>query len=319
MRRVFIFFYSIVMYFFKGLWIVLTMFPKYLFYGILVIIGKKDSIHMKFDKNFGSIIMLILSLVVYLTCVFFITRRFVQSERINVLSQWIVEDTEILIADESNNLDDGSELEVVIEEESDNYFVPSIEGTELKSADIHGQKQINSDTVAWIWVNGTNIDYPVVQTTNNSYYLSHDFYKNSYYSGWVYGDYRDNFNSFGRNTIIYAHNSLNGKMFSSLTKLLNNSWFSDINNKYIRLSTINTNSLWEIFSVYTIEPEVYYLTTGFTDESYGIFINTIAERSIYDFNTDVNVVDKVLTLQTCTNSGDKRVVVHAKLVRIEDR
>ena len=253
-----------------------------------------------------------MSVSVYLFCVFYLTRRFVQNERVKVLSNWITEDTEILVEDESNNLDDGSDIDVKVDNNS--YYSP---GAEIKYADIEENKKINSDTVAWLWVNGTSVDYPVVQTDNNSYYLSHDFYKNSYYSGWVFGDYRDNFETFGRNTIIYAHNSLNGKMFSSLNNLLKESWFNTESNRYIKLSTETTNTVWQIFSVYTIAPETYYLTTGFTDQTFETFVRTIASRTIYNFNVGVDVNDKILTLQTCTNSGTKRIVVHAKLFRIE--
>lgn len=313
MKKVFNFISSIFKYFFLGLWLVISFFPKYFVYGILFIIGKKNLIGGTFKRSWVSLIMLIISVSVYLTCVFFITRRFVQNERIKVLSEWITNDTEVLITDETNNLDDGSDIENEVEET--NYG----EGAEIKYADIEANKKINSDTVAWIWVNGTNIDYPVVQTSDNSYYLSHDFYKNSHYRGWVFGDYRDNFDSFGRNTIIYAHNSLDGKMFSSLTKVLKKGWFDTESNRYIKLSTANSNTVWEIFSVYTIEPETYYLTTGFTDDTFNKFLKTISSRTIYDFNTDVDITDKILTLQTCTNSGDKRIVVHAKLYRIEER
>lgn len=315
MNRLFEIFFYFFKYLFLGLWYIISFFPKYLVLGILVILGQKDKLKSYNMKSFVAICFFILSFSVYLICVFFIARRFVQNERIKVMSNWVIEDTEILLADESSNLDDGSGLEVEIEpsDNTGNY------NSNFFNTDISSQLSVNSDTVAWIVVNGADISYPVVQTTDNSYYLSHDFYKNSYYNGWVFGDYRDNFESFGRNTIIYAHNSLDGQMFSNLNKLLKKSWFDKEENKYIQLSTLNANTVWEIFSVYTIEPEIYYLTTGFTDETFETFVKTIANRTIINFDTNANVNDKVLTLQTCTNSGNKRIVVHAKLISLDEK
>ena len=305
--------YSFFKYLLLGIWYIISFFPKYLFLGILVIFKKKDKFKYSKMNSFISVIFFILSISVYLFCVFFITRRFVQNERIRVMSNWVTNDTEILISDESNNLDDGSSLEPNVDVSSNNS------NSSFFNTDIESQLSINSDTVGWIVVNGTNISYPVVQTTDNSFYLSHDFYKNNYYNGWVFGDYRDNFNSFGRNTIIYAHNSVDGKMFSNLTKLLKKDWFDNKDNKYIKLSTLNANTIWEIFSVYTIEPEIYYLTTGFTDETFVTFINTIANRTIIDFDAELDISDKILTLQTCTNSGNKRIVFHAKLIALDEK
>ena len=320
MKKAINFIVSIFKHFFVGLWYIISFFPKYLVLGILTIFGRKNYIKKKFNKSWFSVLMLVISVIIYLGCVFYITRRFVQNERIKVLSQWITTDTEILMEDESSELDDGSEEEPeVTEEQTETETVNYSSSAQIKYADISSNKQINPDTVAWIWVNGTNVDYPVVQTDDNSYYLDHDFYRNSYYSGWVFADYRDNFETFGRNTIIYAHNSLNGKMFSSLTWMLNDGWFDDEYHRYIELSTENSNSVWQIFSVYTIEPEIYYLTTGFTDETYDTFLQTIASRTFYNFGVGVDISDKVLTLQTCTNTGNRRIVVHAKLYRFEYR
>ena len=75
------------------------------------------------------------------------------------------------------------------------------------------------------------------------------------------------------------------------------------------------NSLWQIFSVYKIEEESYYITTDFSsDLEYQKFLDTIKTRSIYNFNTNLGVNDKILTLSTCY-SDSIRTVVHAKLIK----
>ena len=90
-----------------------------------------------------------------------------------------------------------------------------------------------------------------------------------------------------------------------------------VNNYYIKISTPTSNTVWKVFSVYTIEPEVYYLKTNFRTEPYDKFLNTLKGRSVYDFGIDVTTDDKILTLSTCDNTGTKRVAVHAKMINIE--
>ena len=65
--------------------------------------------------------------------------------------------------------------------------------------------EINDETVGWLKVNGTNIDYPLVQTTDNAYYLNNNYYKEADFNGWVFMDYRNNIKELDKNTIIYGH------------------------------------------------------------------------------------------------------------------
>lgn len=177
----------------------------------------------------------------------------------------------------------------------------------------------NPDTIAWINVNNTNINYPVVQTTDNDYYLNHSFDKSNNEAGWVFMDYRNNKNFQNKNTIIYAHSRLNKTMFGSLSKVLKESWYKNKDNHIIRISTPEVNSLWQIFSVYTIKEENYYITTNFTNTTdYEKFLNTIKNRSKHNFNTTLSTTDQILTLSTCY-SDTERTVVHAKLIKKETR
>ena len=178
----------------------------------------------------------------------------------------------------------------------------------------------NSDTVGWIQVKGTNINYPIVQTTDNSYYLNHAFDKTSNDAGWVFMDYRNDAVNFNQNTIIYAHSRYNGTMFGSLKNILNSSWYTNKNNHIIRLSTPTENTMWQVFSVYTIPKESYYITPSFnTLEAYSEFLNTIKSRSEVEFSGTVNTGDKVLTLSTCQDNFGNRIVMHAKLIKKELR
>lgn len=178
----------------------------------------------------------------------------------------------------------------------------------------------NSDTVGWIEVKGTNINYPIVQTTDNNYYLTHAFDKTENEAGWVFMDYRNDSVNFNQNTIIYAHSRLTGSMFGSLKNILNSSWYTNKNNHIIRLSTPTENTMWQVFSVYTIPKESYYITPSFnSNEAYLEFLNTIKSRSEVDFSGTVNTNDKILTLSTCKDNFGNRVVMHAKLIKKEAR
>ncbi len=179
-------------------------------------------------------------------------------------------------------------------------------------------KAINPDTVGWIQVSGTNINYPYVQTNNNEYYLKHSF-NNSYNSaGWVFQDYRNNSNDYGKNNILYAHGRLDNTMFGSLKVVVTPAWYNNSNNYVVKTSTPKINALWQVFSVYTIMPESYYIRTKFSDDEFTTFINTITARSVHNFNVNMSPDDKILTLSSCYDN-QRRVVLHAKLIRIEEK
>lgn len=189
----------------------------------------------------------------------------------------------------------------------------------LINVDINALKEKNKDTVGWINVNNTNINYPYVQVKDNKYYLNHSYDKSYNEAGWVFLDYRNNSTLSDKNNILYAHSRLDKTMFGSLSKTLKSNWYNNKDNHIIRLSTEIENTMWQIFSVYKIPEETYYITTNFSNDSeYEKFLKIIKERSIHNFNTDININDKVLTLSTCY-SDTERTVVHAKLIKRSSR
>lgn len=189
----------------------------------------------------------------------------------------------------------------------------------LIDADFNELKQINKDVKGWIQVNGTNINYPYVQASDNDFYLNHSFDKSSNGAGWIFMDYRNNPQEFDKNTIIYGHGRSNTSMFGTLKNILKSSWFKDSNNYVIKLATEQENSLWEVFSVYKIPTTSDYLQIKFSsDEEFQNFANKLIERSAYNFNTPVNSTDKIITLSTCWNDEEK-VVMHAKLIKTQKK
>jgi len=187
---------------------------------------------------------------------------------------------------------------------------------EIINEELASLKEINEDTVGWLKVNDTNIDYPVVQHTDNEYYLNKNFKNETDNSGWIFMDYRADNMNLSDNTIIFGHNMYySGVMFGTLYKAKSSSWYTKPENQIIEFNTLYDNMKWQIFSIYTIETTNDYLISDFsTSEKYQDFINLITDRSIYEFNAPVSTNDKILTLSTCSNNGQKRLVIHAVLI-----
>ena len=172
----------------------------------------------------------------------------------------------------------------------------------------------NNDTVGWIQINNTKVNYPVVQADSNSYYLNRDYFKKKNSMGWIFMDYRNNIENLDRNTIIYGHNIKQGIMFGTIKNMMNKSWYSNANNQLITFNTLNKNMKWKIFSLYQINETEDYLKTEFeSDDDYMNFLNMLKNRSKNNFNVELTPESKILTLSTCF-SHTTRHVVHAVLV-----
>ncbi|MBQ2916658.1 MAG: class B sortase [Clostridia bacterium] len=186
---------------------------------------------------------------------------------------------------------------------------------EKTTIDFEKLKEINKDAVGWIKVNGTDIEYAVVKTNNNSYYLDHNFENEYNKAGWIFADYKNKLDGTDNNIVIYGHNRKDGSMFSSLKNILKEEWYSNEENRKITFITEKEESVYEVFSIYQIEAEDYYITTDFKNGEFLEYIKIVKDRSIKDFNIEVSKEDNILTLSTCGNDNDYRVVVHAKRVK----
>ena len=175
-------------------------------------------------------------------------------------------------------------------------------------------KKINNKTKGWLKVNSTNINYPFVQAKDNKYYLNHSFNKEYNSAGWVFLDYRNNFNKLDKNNIIYAHGRYDKTMFGTLKDIIKKEWYTNKKNHTITIYTENKISKWKVFSIYKIKTTNDYLKIYFTNKQFMEFQNMLLKRSIHNFNTKLNKEDIILTLSTCYNKNEK-VVLHAKLIQ----
>lgn len=177
---------------------------------------------------------------------------------------------------------------------------------------------INNETVGWLTVNNTKVNYPVVQHTDNDFYLKKDFNKNKNSYGWIFMDYRNNIYNLSNNTIIWGHNSRTGLMFGTLRYVTNESWYKNPDNQIITFNTKVKNMKWKIFSIYKIPVTNDYLYANFGNlDEFQTFLDMIRGRSMYDFGVNVTKEDHILTLSTCgtsTTNSTTRLVIHAVLV-----
>lgn len=188
------------------------------------------------------------------------------------------------------------------------------------SVDFTDMKKRNSDITAWLKMDSIGLDIPIVQTTDNDFYLSHDLDKKTNKLGWVFFDARSNTEFLGTNTVLYGHNAANKQMFGSLKKLFDIDPEQKEQNEVIQLTTPSKEMVFEIVSVYVTDyDDWHYVQQVFTsDKSKNKFIDrmqTKNELKIFNRN-DLSVHDKFLTFSTCYGPAGTtdRLVVHARLV-----
>ena len=267
----------------------------------------------KIKLKWKNVILILIFLILFITLnisIYNIIKWKLDSNKTNEEINTIQENTNI------EEVQDNKGTEIIKQAEKIPKENPYWDYIKMNMIDVNfdNLKKINSDVVGWIKVNGTNINYPFVQSKDNKYYLTHSFNKSYNNAGWVFLDYRNN-NINNRNTIIYAHGRTDKTMFGTLRKVLNNGWINNTNNYVIKISTEKENSLWQIFSIYHIPTTNDYLQTEFKDErEYQRFLNILKNRSNHNFNTSITSNDTILTLSTCYNDSEK-MVVHAKLIK----
>lgn len=226
---------------------------------------------------------------------------------------------------EINDIKDSDNQNITIIKPETNTTNTSIYWTytkmDLMDVNLDELKKMNKDTVGWLSVSGTNVNYPFVQTSDNDYYMKHSFNKTKNSAGWIFLDYRNNLDIFDKNTIIYGHSRIDKTMFGSLKNTLNKSWYNNKENHIIKMSTDKYDSLWQIFSIYHLPNTNDYLQTVFNSgEEFKNFTSMLQNRSIYKFETTIDEEDRILTLSTCHNNTPKeKLVIHAKLIKYSSK
>ena len=201
---------------------------------------------------------------------------------------------------------------------TDPTVVPNIDDTVL--FEYQALYEINRDMVGWIQIEGTEINYPVVQTPNEAnFYLRRNFYKENATCGTIYVREACDVNLPSDNVTVYGHNMRNGTMFADLHKFAKKSFWED--HRYVNFDTLHEYRTYEIFAVFRTTAD---LTKGFTyhiydtfatEKAFNEYVSTCKNISLYDTGITPVFGEKLLTLSTCDKSiSDGRLVVVCRLV-----
>ncbi len=181
-------------------------------------------------------------------------------------------------------------------------------------------KSENKDIIGWIQIENTLIDYPLLQTTDNSYYLTHNYKKEKSKYGSIYAKNKCNIQDNTSNIIIYGHNMKDAQMFNTLLKYEDINFYNE--HKIIKIATEQKENKYEIVSVfksrifYQDEQNVfrYYNYTEFeNEEKYNTFIEECKKIQLYDTEVSAKYGEQLITLITCEYSQENgRMVVVAK-------
>lgn len=181
-------------------------------------------------------------------------------------------------------------------------------------------KKENEDIIGWLEIPNSNINFPVVQGTDNQYYMTHTYKKENSKDGSVFLDKDYNWNPPSSNLLLYGHNNKNGKMFQELLEYKEESYYKE--HPTIKFTTVSEDSEYEILSVflsrvyYKNENDVfryYYFINAENEEQYNYYIEESKKVSLYDTGKTAKFGEQLLTLSTCEYSQeDGRFVIVAK-------
>lgn len=181
-------------------------------------------------------------------------------------------------------------------------------------------KKENEDIIGWLEIPNSNISFPVVQGTDNQYYMTHTYKKENSKDGSIFLDKDYNWDLPSSNLLLYGHNNKNGNMFQGLLEYKEESYYKE--HPTIKFTTVNEDSEYEILSVflsrvyYKNENDVfryYYFINAENEEQYNYYIEESKKVSLYDTGKTAKYGDQLLTLSTCEYSQeDGRFVIVAK-------
>ena len=172
----------------------------------------------------------------------------------------------------------------------------------LKDMDFSALRQQNPDVLGWILIPGTRVSYPVVQGTDNSYYLDHTWRGGKNSVGAIFMDYRNSGDLSDFNTIIYGHRMNNRSMFGTLSQYKSRSYWQA--HPYVYLTDDSGTHRYEIFAAgeVSVDSDVYRLGLR-SDSSRQSFLDSCLALSALNTGVTPHTYDKVLTLSTCTGNG----------------
>lgn len=173
---------------------------------------------------------------------------------------------------------------------------------ELMAMDLEALREVNEDVAGWILIPETAVNYPLLQWTDNDFYLHHTWQQHKNGAGSIFMDYQSASDFSDFNTIIYGHNMRNGTMFSSLRSYASPGYWELHPYFYIRTDT--GVSRYDIFAVQSasIDSIIYGLGID-TDQRKQQFLRFATDYSLVETGIIPTTDDSIVTLSTCTGSG----------------
>lgn len=181
---------------------------------------------------------------------------------------------------------------------------------------------LNKRLIGWVKIDDTYIDYPVLQTVNNDYYLNHNFDQEEDKNGSIFLDKDCSIYPRSTNLILYGHHMRSGRMFGQLNKYSSEKFYKE--HKYIQFDTIYEKGTYEVMYVFRSkiyeESEIvfkyYQFTDAVSETEFESNMMQMADMSLYDTGVSAEYGDELLTLSTCDYyTSDGRFVVVAKKIR----
>lgn len=196
----------------------------------------------------------------------------------------------------------------------DNIEIDTSQVTEDKTErmlQVEELKKENEDIIGWLEIPNTNISFPVMQGTDNQYYMTHTYKKEDSKDGSIFLDKDYNWDLPSSNLLIYGHNNKNGNMFQGLLEYQEESYYKE--HPTIKFTTTKEDCEYEIISAfksrvyYKSEKDVfryYYFVNAESEEEYNNYVEESKKASLYDTGKTANYGDQLLTLSTCEYSQE---------------
>lgn len=180
----------------------------------------------------------------------------------------------------------------------------------------------NQKLIGWVKIDDTIIDYPVMQTVNNEYYLDHNFNQEEDNNGCIFMDYQCDVIKGCDNIILYGHHMKSGKMFGTLNKYSQKTYYEE--HPVIQFDTIYEKGEYQVMYVFRskvyseedVNFKYYQFINAVSEKEFDSYLNEMAALSLYDTGVTAAYGDRLLTLSTCDYQESKgRFVVVAKKIQ----
>ncbi len=266
------------------------------------------------SKKIYIIIYILLTVLIILSLIYiinFFSLKKEAREQSNLLNAIQINEEEKTEKVDSNILE---EKEIIVgEATTQNIQTETIENSEPQNKETERMLQVkqlkeeNADIIGWLEIENTTINYPVLQGTDNEYYMTHNYKKEKSKNGSIFLNADYDWNIESNNLLIYGHNLGNGTMFQELLKYESESYYKQ--HPKIRFTTVEDDSEYEIISAfksrvyYKSEKNVfryYYFINSKSEEEYNQFVKNAKNASLYPIETTASYGDQLITLSTCS-------------------